>query len=173
MAIQASIEISQGADPSVLIVTDTTLNEGDESYTNRTLTILDSNDEALDDYPNPISFSFGSYPDDFIEIEGFTSDKALSISMTLTPAVVDPDSVYTVSEDVAMNRFLQQGLYNIQKARFIDNDLPMQAGSKAQSNSIDIIIEQQNSQTAVLYGALVGAQEALDRGQVIINNQIL
>jgi hypothetical protein len=38
---------------------------------------------------------------------------------------------------------------------------------------MDILIEQVNSQTSVLYGSLVAAQEALDRGQNVINNQVL
>ena len=173
MAITASIAISQGASPASLIITDDTVNEGSENYTNRTLTILDSNGDALTGYPNPISFSFGSYPTGVITLTGFTVDLALNIVMTLVPTVVDALSVYTATEDVAMNRYLQQGVYNIQEARFLDNYLVGMASIQAQFDSIDVIIEQQNSQTAVLYGSLTGAQNALTRGQNVINAQVL
>lgn len=173
MAITASISISQGADPSSLTITDDTVNEGSETYTNRTLTIIDSNGNELPDYPNPISFSFGSYPTGVITLTGFTVDLALSVTMNLTPTVVDPTSDYEVTEEVATNRFLQQGVYNIQEARFLENDLVGIASVQAQYDSIDVIIEQQNSQTAVLYGSLTGAQNALTRGQNVINSQVL
>lgn len=173
MAITASISVSQGANPANLTITDDTVNENSETYTSRTLTIVDSNGDALPDYPNPISFSFGSYPTGVITLTGFTVDMALSITMTLVPTVVDPLSTYTVTEDVAMNRYLQQGVYNIQQARFVENQLVGLASIQAQLNSIDIIIEQENSQTSVLYGSLTGAQNALTRGQNIINSQVL
>ena len=127
----------------------------------------------MPDYPNPIPFSFITYPTGVITLTGFTVDLALSVTMTLTPTSVDPLSVYTVTEQVAMNRYLQQGVYNIQEARFIENDLVGLASIQAQLDSIDVIIEQQNSQTAVLYGSLTGAQNALTRGQNVINSQVL
>ena len=173
MAIVASISVSQGSNPANLTITDDTVNEGSETYTDRYLTILDSNNEALADYPNPIDFSFASYPTGAITLTGFTVDLALNIVMTLVPTVVDPASEYEAIEDVAMNRYLQQGVYNIQEARFIENQLVGLASVQAQLNSIDIIIEQQNSQTAVLYGSLTGAQNALTRGQNIIDSQVL
>lgn len=173
MAIIASISVSQGASPANLTITDTTVDENTEAYTDRYLTILDSNNEELANYPNPIDFNFIDYATGVITLTGFTFDMALNIVMTLVPTVVDPDSVYEAVEDVAMNRYLQQGVYNIQQARFIENQLVGLASIQAQLNSIDIIIEQQNSQTAVLYGSLVGAQNALDRGQNIINSQVL
>ena len=171
--ITASITISQGASPASLIITDTTVNENTQTYTNRFLTILDSNGVALPSYPNPISFSFVTYPTGIITLTGFTVDLALNIVMTLVPVVVDIPSVYVATEDVAMNRYLQQGVYNIQEARFLDNDLVGLASIQAQYDSIDVIIEQQNSQTAVLYGSLSGAQNALTRGQNVINAQVL
>ena len=171
--ITASISVSQAADPSSLTITDTTVNEDTQTYTSRTLTIVDSNGDALTDYPNPISFSFGSYPTGVITLTGFTVDVALSVTMLLVPTVVDPSSDYEVTEEVATNRYLQQGVYNIQEARFIENQLVGLASVQAQLNSIDIIIEQQNSQTAVLYGSLTGAQNALTRGQNIIDSQVL
>jgi hypothetical protein len=173
MAIVASISVSQGSNPANLTITDTTVNENSETYTDRYLTILDSSNEALADYPNPIDFSFASYPTGAITLTGFTVDLALNIVMTLVPTVVDPASEYEAIEDVAMNRYLQQGVYNIQEARFIENQLVGLASVQAQLNSIDIIIEQQNSQTAVLYGSLTGAQNALTRGQNIIDSQVL
>jgi len=171
--ITASITISQGASPASLIITDTTVNENTQTYTDRYLTILDSNGVALADYPNPISFSFITYPTGIITLTGFTVDLALNIVMTLVPVTVDIPSVYVATEDVAMNRYLQQGVYNIQEARFLDNDLVGLASIQAQYDSIDVIIEQQNSQTAVLYGSLSGAQNALTRGQNVINAQVL
>ncbi len=93
--------------------------------------------------------------------------------MTLTPTVVDPNSVYVATNQVALNRYLEQGFYNIQAARFLSTDLVGLADVEAQLSSMDILIEQVNSQTSVLYGSLVAAQEALDRGQNVINNQVL
>lgn len=171
--ITASISLSQGSDPSELYILDDTINEDTQTYTSRTLTILDSNNEALPDYPNPNSFSFSSYPTNIFTISGLTVDVALSVTMLLVPTVVDPSSDYEVTEEVATNRFLQQGVYNIQEARFIENQLVGLASVQAQLNSIDIIIEQQNSQTSVLYGSLTGAQNALTRGQNIIDSQVL
>lgn len=173
MAVTASLTISQGSDPSELIFTDSTINEDSETYTARTLTITDSNGDELADYPNPIDFSKVTYPTNVITLSGFTVDLALNAILTLTPTVVDPASVYTAEEDIAMNRYLQQGVYNIQEARFIENQLVGLASVQAQLDSIDVIIEQQNSQTAVLYGSLTGAQNALTRGQNVINAQVL
>lgn len=173
MAITATISISQGASPANLIIEDTTLNENTETYTARTLTITDSNGDALADYPNPINFSLITYPTNIITLTGFTVDLALNIIMTLTPTVVVVGSIYIAEEDVAMNRFLQQGVYDIQASRFIDNQLVGLASIQAQSNSINVIIEQQNSQTSILYGSLTGSQNALTRGQNVINAQVL
>jgi len=173
MAITATIKISQAASPASFTVTDTTANENSETYTNRTLTVLDSENNPLAGYTNPIPFSFASYPTGVISLTGLTQDLALTVSMTLTPTVVDPASVYVATNQRALNRYLEQGLYNIQAARFLTNDLVGIADVQAQLNSIDILIEQTNSQTSVLYGSLVGAQQALDRGQNIINSQVL
>lgn len=172
MPITASFTVSQGASPASLTIKNTTVT-GAEVITNRTLTILDSKGDALNGYANPIAFGLITYPTGEITLTGFTTDKALSIQMNLTASPVVVGSVYVAQQDIAMNRYLQDGLYNIQVARFLDNDLPKLAGAKAQLNSIDIIVEKQNSQTAVLYGSLVGAQNALDRGQIVVNNQIL
>ena len=103
--ITASISISQGASPSNLTITDTTIDENTETYTDRYLTILDSNNEALPDYPNPIDFNFTDYATGVITLTGFTFDMALQVTMTLVPTVVDPDSEYESVEDVAMNRY--------------------------------------------------------------------
>jgi hypothetical protein len=173
MAVTVSLTITQGSNPSELIFTDSTLNEDSETYTARTLTVTDSSGDALTGYPNPINFSKVTYPTNVITLSGFTVDLALSTILTLTPTVVDPLSTYTVTEQIAMNRYLQQGVYNIQEARFLDNDLVGMASIQAQFDSIDVIIEQQNSQTAVLYGSLTGAQNALTRGQNVINAQVL
>ena len=173
MAITASITVSQAANPSVFTVTDTTTNENSETYTNRTLTVLDSENNPLPGYTNPIPFGFVNYPDGIISLTGLTNDMALTVSMTLTPTAIDPTSTYTATKQVALNRYLEQGLYNIQAARFLSTDLVGVADVQAQLSSIDIIIEQANSQTSVLYGSLVGAQKALDRGQNVINNQVL
>lgn len=173
MAVTASISISQGSDPSKVIITDDSTNESEETYTARTLTILDSSGAALTGYANPIDFDFADYPDDVFTVEGLTTDKALSITLTLTPTTPVIGSVYTSTEEAATNRFLQQGLYNIQEARFVNDTLKGHADKDAQSNSIDLIIEMNNSQTAVQYSSLVGAQHALDRGQTVIDNQIL
>jgi hypothetical protein len=171
--ITASITVSQAASPASFTVTDTTANQGSETYTNRTLTVLDSENNPLPGYTNPIPFGFDNYPDGIISLTGLTQDLALTVSMTLTPTVVVVGSVYTATNQVALNRYLEQGLYNIQAARFLSTDLVGIADVQAQLSSIDILIEQVNSQTSVLYGSLVAAQEALDRGQNVINNQVL
>ena len=174
MAITAAIEITQGASPAAFIVEDTTVNENSETYTNRTLTILDSQGNPLTGYTNPISFfPFASYPDNKITISGLTQDMALSVLMTLTPTTPVGGSTYAITEEVATNRYLEQGVYNIQQARFLTNDLAGLPDKEAQYNSIDILVEQSNSQTAVAYGSLVGSQAALNRGQNIINSQLI
>jgi hypothetical protein len=173
MPITAAITVSQAASPASFTVTDTTANQGSETYTNRTLTVLDSENNPLPGYTNPIPFGFDNYPDGIISLTGLTQDLALTVSMTLTPTVVVVGSVYTATNQVALNRYLEQGLYNIQAARFLSTDLVGIADVQAQLSSIDILIEQVNSQTSVLYGSLVAAQEALDRGQNVINNQVL
>jgi len=173
MAITANITVSQAASPASFTVTDTTVDESSETYTGRTLTVLDSENNPLPGYTNPIPFGFDTYPNGVISLTGLTKDMALTVSMTLIPAAIDPASVYTVTKQVALNRYLEQGLYNIQAARFLSSDLQGIADVQAQLSSIDIVIEQINSQTSVLYGSLVGAQEALDRGQNVINNQVL
>jgi hypothetical protein len=173
MPITAAITVSQAASPASFTVTDTTANQGSETYTNRTLTVLDSENNPLPGYTNPIPFSFVNYPTGVISLTGLTQDMALTVSMTLTPTVVVVGSVYTATNQVALNRYLEQGLYNIQAARFLSTDLVGIADVQAQLSSMDILIEQVNSQTSVLYGSLVAAQEALDRGQNVINNQVL
>jgi hypothetical protein len=173
MPITAAITVSQAASPASFTVTDTTINQGSETYTNRTLTVLDSENNPLPGYTNPIPFSFVNYPTGVISLTGLTQDMALTVSMTLTPTVVVVGSVYTATNQVALNRYLEQGLYNIQAARFLSTDLVGIADVQAQLSSMDILIEQVNSQTSVLYGSLVAAQEALDRGQNVINNQVL
>lgn len=173
MAITATITISQAASPASFTVTDTTVNENSETYTNRTLTILDSENNPLPGYANPIPFSFIAYPSGVISLTGLTQDLALTVTMTLTPTSINPLSTYVATNQVALNRYLEQGVYNIQAARFLSTDLVGIADVQAQLSSIDIIIEQINSQTSVLYGSLVGAQNALDRGQNVINNQVL
>jgi hypothetical protein len=173
MPITATISVSQAASPASFTVTDTTANQGSETYTNRTLTVLDSENNPLPGYNNPIPFGFDNYPTGVISLTGLTQDLALTVSMTLTPTVVVVGSVYTATNQVALNRYLEQGLYNIQAARFLSTDLVGIADVQAQLSSMDILIEQVNSQTSVLYGSLVAAQEALDRGQNVINNQVL
>jgi hypothetical protein len=173
MPITATITISQAASPASFTVTDTTANQGTETYTNRTLTVLDSQNQPLPGYPNPIPFGFITYPTGVISLTGLTQDLALTVTMTLTPTVVVEGSVYVATNQVALNRYLEQGLYNIQAARFLSTDLVGLADVQAQLSSMDILIEQVNSQTSVLYGSLVAAQEALDRGQNVINNQVL
>lgn len=173
MPITAAITVSQAASPASFTVTDTTANENTETYTNRTLTVLDSQNNPLPGYSNPIPFSFATYPTGVISLTGLTQDLALTVTMTLTPTVVVAGSVYVATRQVALNRYLEQGLYNIQAARFLSTDLVGLADVQAQLSSMDILIEQVNSQTSVLYGSLVAAQEALDRGQNVINNQVL
>ena len=173
MPITATITISQAASPASFTVTDTTANENTEAYTNRTLTVLDSENNPLSGYSNPIPFSFITYPPGVISLTGLTQDLALTVTMTLTPTVVVGGSDYVATNQVALNRYLEQGLYNIQAARFLSTDLVGLADVQAQLSSMDILIEQVNSQTSVLYGSLVAAQEALDRGQNVINNQVL
>lgn len=173
MAITASISVSQGSSPSDLIITDTTENEATEDLTGRTLTVSDSEGNPFPGYDLEIPFSFEDYPSGVITLTGLTVDLALNVQMDLDIVTPVGGSVYTVSEDVVTNRFSQQGLYNIQVARFLDNTLPAKGGDQARLNSMDIIIEESNSQTAAAYSSLVGAQAALTRAQNIIDNQVL
>ena len=165
--------ISQGSNPANLIIQDDTTNEGTQSLTGRILTVTDSEGNPFPGYTNPIDFSFASYPTNIITLSGLTADLALNVIMTLQIVTPIAGSTYSATEDIATNRYAQQGLYNIQVARFLDPIFSGMEDSNARINSMDIIIEESNSQTAVAYSSLVNGQTALTRAQNIINNQIL
>lgn len=176
MAITASIVYLPQLDPTTFVLQDTTPYAAPDSKSNisqRTLTILDYQNNPLPNYPNPISFPIGGSNPDTISISGLTADKALSILMTLTPVSPQSGSVYTATIDVATNRFLQQGLFNIQVAANNTSPISTQAKDQYREDSIDLIIEMQNSQTALLFGDFTGSQNELNIGQNIINNSVL
>lgn len=171
MAFQASVKYVAQLDPSTFQLVDTSPYAGSDSKANfsaRTLTILRSDSTALPGYPNPINFPYGG--GDTFTISGLTQDWALKIVITLTPITPVSGSTYVGETDVATTRFLQQGLFNIQVQRLNDG-YPSSAAEKVyRTNSIDLIIETQNSQAAMIYSNYVGAQDALNRGQNILNN---
>lgn len=170
MSFTAAIQYNPQLDPSTFQLQDISNYAAPDDKANissRTLTILDSLGNELPDYGNPINFPYDN--GDSFTIAGLTQDLALAITMTLTPISPQVGSTYSSIINIATNRFLQAGLFNIQVAK--NNSIPSaQANVVYRTNSIDIIIEEDNSQTALLYSDFTGSQNALDRGQQIINN---
>lgn len=171
MAFTASIEYISQLDPSTFILRDTSNYASPDDKSNissRTVTILQSDGSALPGYPNPISFPYGIGDD--LTISGLTQDLALQVTITLVPIVTHGGSTYVGETDFATQRFLQQGTFNIQ-VQALNNPSPTSlANATYRTNCIDIIIEAQNSQTAMLFANYTGSQQALNRGQQIINN---
>ena len=173
MAFSASLLYIPSLNPTTFGLQDTSNYASPDSKANfsaRTLTILDSTGAALAGFPNPINFP---YNNDTFTITGLTQDLALKIVMALTPITPVGGSTYTVEIDIVTERFLQQGLFNIQVQR-LNTLLPSSMSDQIyRTNSIDLIIEGQNAQTGILYSNFVGAQTALDRSQNIILNTTL
>lgn len=171
MAFSASIEYIAQLSPSYFILRDTSNYAAPDSKANisaRTVTILDSAGDALPGYPNPIDFPY--IDGDDLTISGLTQDLALQVTITLTPVTPQSGSTYVGQTDFATERFLQRGTFNIQ-VQALNNPSPTSmANAQYRTNCIDIIIEGQNAQTGVLYANYTGAQQALQRGQNIINN---
>lgn len=176
MSITASLVYLPQLDPTSFVLQDTTPYAAPDSKANisaRTLTILDYQNNPLPNYPNPINFPIGGSNPDTFTIVGLTNDMALSVLLTLTPVSPQSGSVYTATIDFATNRFLQQGVFNIQVAQ--NNALPVSPVAVAtyRNKSMDIIISESNSQTALLFGDFTGSQNALNIGQNVINNVAL
>lgn len=174
MAFVASITYEALLDPSTFLLHDSSIYASPDSKANissRTVTILDANGAALSGYTNPIPFPYGG--GDTLSITGLTQDYALQIIMTLTPISPQSGSIYTAEADVATQRFLQEGLYNIQVQRLNTLQPSSLSDQVYRRNSIDIIIEGSTSQTAMFYANYTGSQDALNRAQNIINNTTL
>lgn len=171
MSFTASILYTPTIDPSTFTLTDTSnylAPDDTANISSRTVSILQSDNSELPGYPNPIPFPYSG--GDVLTITGLTQDLALQIIMTLVPIMSQGGSVYVAEADIATTGFLQQGLYNIQVQR-LNNPNPSSLADKVyRTNSIDLLIEDQNSQTGVMYANFTGAQNALDRSQNIINN---
>lgn len=171
MSFTASILYAPTLSASVFTITDTSNYLSPDNKANissRTLSILQSDNSPLPGYPNPIPFPYSG--GDELTISGLTVDVALQIIMTLVPVMSQGGSVYVAEADIATTGFLQQGLYNIQVER-LNNVNPSTLSDKAyRTNSIDLLIEDQNAQTGVMYANFTGSQNALDRSQNIINN---
>ena len=171
MALTAAIKYIPQLDPSTFQLQDTSNYAAPDSKTNissRTVTILQSDGTGIPTYTNPIPFPYSG--GDVLTISGLTQDYALKIILTLTPIFVNTGSIYSEEADVATSRFQEQGLYNIQVQKNNSAFISNQANSVYRTNSIDIIIEELNSQTALLYGDFEGSQDAIDRGLQIIQN---
>lgn len=174
MSLTASISYEPQLDPTTFNIVDTTPYAGGDTHANfsaRTLTILQSDNTALPGYTNPIPFQFSG--GEVLPITGLTGDVAITIVMTLTPITPVTGSIYTAEADVATNRFLQQGLYNIQVARLTDTNPSYKSDKVYRYQSIDLLIEMSNSQIAMLYSNYTGAQSAINRGEQIILNATL
>lgn len=174
MSFVAAVEYEASLDPTTFTVRDISIYTSPDDKANmasRTLTILQSDGSALPNYPNPINFPvFGP---DFLVFIGLTQDLALQIILTLVPIVSHGGSVYVGETDVATQRFLQQGLFNIQVQQLNIINPSSLAAQQYLANSMNLIIEGQNAQTAVLFANFVGAQLALNRAQNIILNTTL
>lgn len=174
MSFAAKIVYLPQLNPTTFILQDQSNYAPPDSKANissRTLTILQSNGSALTNYPNPIVFPYSG--GDSFTISGLTQDLALQVIMTLTPISPQSGSVYTSETDIATERFLQQGLFNIQVQRLNIIQPSSLADQQYRANSIDLIVEGQNAQTGVLYANYTGAQLALNRSQNIILNTTL
>ena len=174
MAFTAKVTYTASLDPTTFTVTDTSVYTSPDNKANmsaRTLTILQSDGSALPNYPNPINFPVNG--PDFLVFTGLTQDLALQIILTLTPIVSHSGSVYIGETDVATQRFLQQGLFNIQVQNLNIINPSSLAAQQYLVNSMNLIIEGQNAQTAVLFANYTGAQLALNRAQNIILNTTL
>lgn len=172
MSLITSIEYLPQLDPSFFELQDTSNYGGSDPKANisiRTLSILQSDGTALPNYPNPIAFAYSG--GDVFTISGLTQDLALKITLSLTPIVNNAGSVYTGEIDIATQRFLQQGEFNIQVQKN-NSTMPLSAYANSiyRNNTMDIIIEAENAQTALLYSDFTGSQTSLQRGQNIINN---
>lgn len=174
MAFIAAITYVPQLDPTTFLLTDTSNYASPDSKSNmsaRTITILQADGTALPGYTNPISFPYNT--GDTYTITGLTKDLALQITMILTPISPNSGSSYVAIASIATERFLQQGLFNIQVQRLNDIQPNSMADQQYRTNSIDLILEGQNAQTAVLYGNFTGGQLALNRTQNIILNTTL
>lgn len=173
MSIVASLVYLPQLDPTTFQLQDTTPYASPDDKANisaRTLTILDAYNNPLPNYPNPIDFPIGGSNSDVFTIAGLTADMALNILMTLTPVSPQGGSVYTATIAIATNRFLQQGQFDIQVAQNNSGNISDRARVVYRTNTIDLIIEQQNSQTALLFGDFTGSQNELNIGENIIAN---
>lgn len=174
MAFTAVIKFEPGLDPTTFQLQDISNYAAPDSKSNissRTVSILRSDDTALPGYANPIAFPYGG--GDILTIAGLTQDVALKVVMTLTPISPQTGSTYVAEADIATIRFLQLGLFGIQVQQ---NNAPYTSNKASQqyrANSIDLIIETQNSQTALFYADFTASQDALNRGtQIIANTQL-
>lgn len=174
MAFTAKIEYVAELEPTTFQVQDLsvyTAPDNKANITSRSLTILQSDNTALPNYPNPIAWPING--PDFLTFTGLTQDVALQIIMTLVPVTPQSGSTYVAESDVATNRFLQLGLFDIQVAQNNTSPISPQVVKVYRDNSIDLIIEMQNSQTALLYADFTGSQNELNIGtQIIANTQL-
>jgi len=174
MAFAAALQYVELADPTTFQLNDISayvIPDDKTNFTDRQLIILRSDNTALPGYTNPIDWPY-SQGDSKI-ISGLTQDWSLQIFMILTPIVVNSGSVYNTEIDIATNRFLEQGLYNIQVERLNTINPSLLSDKTYRTNSIDIIIEMSNSQIAEQYSNFTGAQYAINRGLNIIANTTL
>lgn len=170
MPFVAAIKYLQQLDPTTFELQDTSnysTPDDKSNFSARVLNILQSDDTPLPGYANPIAFPYSG--GDVFTITGLTADVALQIIMTLTP-IVNHGGTYSGEADIATTRFLQQGLFNIQVQKNNSPIISNQAAAQYRANSIDLIIETDNSQTALLYEDFVASQSALNRGEQIIAN---
>lgn len=176
MAFVAKVTYIPTLNPAIFQVEDTSVYASPDTKANmsaRTLTILQYDGSALPGYSNPINFPIGGSNPDIISFTGMTQDLALQIIMTLTPISPITGSSYVAETDIATERFLQQGIFNIQVQRLNDIQPTSMADQQYRTNSMDLIIEGENAQTSVLYANFTGGQLALNRAQNIINNTTL
>lgn len=176
MAITAKIEYQPQLDPTIFVLADLTPYAAPDDKANissRTLTLLDAYNMPLPGYANPINFPIGGINPDTFTIAALTSDMAFTCIMVLTPVTPQSGSVYTSTINFATNRFLQQGVFDIQVAQNNGGNVSTQAIAVYRTNTIDLIIEQQNSQTALLFGDFTGSQNELNKGEQIIANTTL
>lgn len=176
MSITAKFVVSQGADKTKFLLSDATPYDNAEpraGFTGRQLIIYKSDGSA---YRLPgattdtINFSYGTYPDDEIEITGLEKDQAFSIIMTLTPASPVPGSIYSTTSKFALTGYVTAALLDRMKRQSLQPRLEHNEAFVMDTHRL--MLESDNAKKAAAAGDIASAQLSLNRAAYIINYKI-
>lgn len=177
MPLTAAISVSQGSDNTQFTITDTSNYGGSDPKTNISArqiilykadgTVYRQPDQTADE----IDFSFGSYPDDTITIEGLEKDLALSATMVLTPVASQSGSAYSVTSKFAVTGFTRTAFYERQKKQALQPRY--EKNTQYITDNHRLLLEADSAENAAAADDIAGAQLALDRAYRITQyNQI-